>query len=277
MARTKKFKSRPFHERFNIQLDMKEVEIYFVNRVISLVFFDYVDTKLLSLRKKIYLNVAAALGEIYISHIITDYVYGDFYSCLRAVEAAYATLPQGPREELDDLICSILDRSEIDLGITWKKGMFIRTGATLLDQNLVNEPLEWLSDPKYKDVYVPFERGLNHFLKAGKYPDLLPDVIKNVYEALEALSKIITGRHSKDLSANAELFIKKIRASESYKRLLKEYIDYANRFRHAPREGEKKPEPSESEVESFIYLTGLFIRLAIKSKATNDLSSKPSG
>ena len=131
----------------------------------------------------------------------------------------------------------------------------------------MNESLRWLSDPKYKDVYVPFEKGLNHFLRAPKYPDLLPDVIKNAYEAVEALSKIVTGRPNKDLSANRELFIKNIKTSESYKGLLKEYIDYANRIRHAPRGGEKKPEPSWSEVESFIYLTGLFIRLAIQSEA----------
>lgn len=86
-----------------------------------------------------------------------------------------------------------------------------------------------------------------------------------MHEALEALSKIVTGKQNKDLSANAELFIKKIKATDPYKKILKEYIDYANKFRHAPGKGKSKPLPSESEVESFIYLTGLFIRLAITS------------
>jgi hypothetical protein len=45
--------------------------------------------------------------------------------------------------------------------------------------------------------------------------------------------------------------------------LLKEYIEYANNFRHALKEGEKRPAVSVAEVESFVYLTGIFIRLAI--------------
>jgi hypothetical protein len=84
-----------------------------------------------------------------------------------------------------------------------------------------------------------------------------------MYEALEALAKIVTGRPDKDLSANRELFIKKVKASDEYKQLLKDYIDYANKFRHAVKEGESRPKLTEKEAESFIYLTGLFIRLAI--------------
>ena len=40
---------------------------------------------------------------------------------------------------MDRIIYRILDESEIGLGITWKNGKFIPTGAALLDQSLVNE------------------------------------------------------------------------------------------------------------------------------------------
>jgi len=63
-----------------------------------------------------------------------------------------------------------------------------------------------------------------------------------MYESVEALSQIVTERPGKDLSANAELFLKKIRASESYKKILKEYLTYANNFRH----GGEKPVVGES-------------------------------
>lgn len=271
-------KSRPksFHERFDIELDIEDVKVHFMNSVRNYYFEVIRDWE--TPNKIICLKIANKLGvkieskpfvdlplnyRVFIESYITDNP-DDFYNCLKAIEATYAAISQHEKEALNQIIYDILDESEIDLGITWKDGMFLRTGATELDQNLVNNPLEWLSDSRYKDVYTPFKRGLNHFVRAEKYPDLLPDVIKNVYEALEALSKIVTERYNKDLSANAELFIKKIDASEAYKRILKEYIDYANKIRHAPRKGRKKPELSINEVESFVYLTGLFIRLAIK-------------
>ena len=83
-----------------------------------------------------------------------------------------------------------------------------------------------------------------------------------MHEALEALAKVETGR-DKDLSANAELFVKAVKASVPYKNLLKQYIEYANNFRHAVGKSAGRPNLSAREVESFMYLTGLFIRLAI--------------
>ena len=133
-----------------------------------------------------------------------------------------------------------------------------------MDERLVNESLRWLSEPKYSTVYDPFGKALAHFVESEGKPQLLTVVIRDMYEALEALAKIITGRYSKDLSANRDIFISEVRASEHYKRLLKEYISYANEFRHAARGPGAKPVPSRSEVESFIYLTGLFVRLAMQ-------------
>jgi hypothetical protein len=109
---------------------------------------------------------------------------------------------------------------------------------------------------------------LRHFLEVEKRPEVLSDVITDTYEALEALAKIITGRPNNDLSANAESFIKAVKASDAYKSMLKEYIDYANRFRHSPRPARPRPSLSVPEVESFVYLTGIFIRLAITGTTT---------
>lgn len=157
----------------------------------------------------------------------------------------------------------IISMSEIDLEITWAAGYFKRTGAKLLDSALVNEPLQWLSDPKYTNVRKPFQKGLQHYTEAIKRPELLEDTVIAMYEALEALAKIVTNKPSGDLSENRELFVKKVGLSEYYKKMLKDYISYANEFRHGKEETKKKPIPSSKEVEAFIYTTGLFIRLAI--------------
>jgi hypothetical protein len=46
------------------------------------------------------------------------------------------------------------------------------------------------------------------------------------FQSLEALAKIVTERPDKDLSANREMFPVKVKASDDYKQLLKDYIDY---------------------------------------------------
>ncbi len=68
----------------------------------------------------------------------------------------------------------------------------------------------------------PFEKGLKHLLEAHVKQDQLLDVITDMYEAVEALAKIVTERPNKDLSGNREMFISKVGASDAYKVLLKE-------------------------------------------------------
>jgi hypothetical protein len=111
---------------------------------------------------------------------------------------------------------------------------------------------------KRQSINAIIHKLLSQYIKK----DGLSDVITDMYEAVEALAKKVTGR-DKDLSENRELFISKVKASDHYKVMLKDYIDYANDFRHAEREGKPKPQLSEREVESFVYLTGIFIRLAM--------------
>lgn len=256
----------PFHERFNIRLDVQKAREHFLNRVENLIFFGFFGRVVSKTTKTtvVLFHVANELGEKFESYKdFGHYVNNDFHKCLQVVEASYNALTDTQQKKvLSYFIKVILEESEIDLGVSWKKGKFIRTGAKLLDQELVNEPLRWLSDPRYKNVYAPFAKGLSYFLEAEKHPESLPDVITDMYEALEALSKVVTGKN-KELSGNAELFISKINASQHYKPILKEYITYACEFRHAPEDGKERPTLSVSEVESFVYLTGLFIRLAI--------------
>jgi hypothetical protein len=68
-------------------------------------------------------------------------------------------------------------------------------------------------------------------------------------------------------STKLEQFISIVKASDGYKRLLKEYIAYANAFRHAGKDGQAKPDLTRKEVESFVYMTGVFIRLAVIEEA----------
>jgi hypothetical protein len=269
--------NRPFHERFDIEVGLEEARRRFVNRVSNTIYSGILHSDLsLDERRLGYKYVANELGERYINQGFSDFIAADFVRCLQVTEAVYDWLQQMAdtgystqqqrygeiRDSLSSLVERILDYSETDLGIDWQPPVFVPTGARLLDERLVNEQLRWLSDPQYRTVYEPFEKGLSHFLETERKPQLLPDVVTDMYESVEALAKIVTGKPNKDLSGNRELFVSKVKASDHYKTLLKDYIAYANEFRHAERKGRPRPTLSRPEVESFVYLTGLFIRLA---------------
>jgi len=250
---------KDFNKRFDITESVEEAQKRFINRVLNI--FDQfgVDYPL----KR---HVWNFLGERYFSNESFEHlIKGDFNRCLMCLEAVNEILTgrYKPPFQPDSKIPFLLENSEIDLGVRWHEGKFIRSGARLLDDRLVNDPLHWLRDKKYKSVLKPYQKGLDHFLKSRKNPSLLSDVITDMYEALEALASIVTGKPNWDLSRARDLFIKKVKASNEYKNLLKEYIIYANKFRHAEEEGKPKPEVIPSEVESFIYMTGIFIRLTI--------------
>ena len=273
-----------FHERFNIQVGVDVAQRKFIHRVENQIFSELLEdeeTLAYIANERIRRAVANALGERYqrmtniASYIRHDFArVGDFHTCLQALESIHDTISSFGDvmkvRQLTAIINRILQTSEIDLGVTWENGIFVRSGAKLLDHALINEPLSWLSAPKYSNVYAPFEKGLKHFLQSEKRPEILSDVITDMYESLEALAKVISERPSKDLSANAELFVQRIKASEHYKRLLKDYITYANEFRHAGVEGRPRPKLTNNEVESFIYLTGIFIRVAITATGATE-------
>jgi len=123
-----------------------------------------------------------------------------------------------------------------------------------------------LSDQKYANVLKPFDKGLHHFIEAQGQPEKLADTVTDMYEALESLAKIITD-NDKDLSANREAFVSALELSDDYyKKMLRDYVAYANEYRHGAKSGKQKPPLKLYEVEAFIYTTGLFVRLAIRAQ-----------
>ena len=268
----------PFHKRFDIQVDLKDAKQRFVNRVLN-----EIDSKLNGLArhhdypyryKQEMEYVASMLGvEASGASALVHYSGKDFDRLLLCVEALYEALDEyksfgspWERRNLDDIVKWALSISEVDLGIQWMDGHFRPSGAKLLDEELVTEPLRWLAGPKYNTVLEPFQKGLRHYMQANKEPSKLSDAITDMYEALEALAKAVTGRN-RDLSANRELFIGKLDLSQYYSKMLDDYKGYANEFRHGTEPGKVRIKPKPNEVEAFIYTTGLFIRLAIRQLA----------
>jgi hypothetical protein len=276
----------PFHVRFNIAVPIEEARRRFVNRIANRVrlvasAICYSDTLDLLLWE-----IEAKLGEPHSRQIEygnqglpsfverwQELIGDDFLRCLHALEGFYKGLPSGsfatgydPVLAVNTAIAETFAESEYDVGVAWENGIFTRKGAEILDEKLVNEPLRWLADPKYQNVLVPFQKGLSHLLEGTKDPQRYGDAVTDMYEALEAIGKMVTGKPARDLSALREELIAKLRLPDTHKAMLKEYIDYGCDFRHAVQTHGTRTWPLEHEAENFVYLTGLFIRLAIQAE-----------
>ena len=255
--------TKEFHERFNIEVHQEEARRRFMNRAYNKIFTPLSAKEREHECARIKAAVVDALGEFHLSTTwFTKYVGMDFRKMLIALEVWYRQQHENQKERADKLLNSLVEGAETDIGIKWSEGKFLPTGAGLLDDALVNENLRWLRAGGHQSVIAPFEKGLRHYLDAEFRAELLHDVVTDMYEALEAMARVVTGRQNHDLSANAELFVAKLDVSGEYRELLKTYISYANRFRHAVAEGTSKPKITRSEAESFMYLTGVFVRLA---------------
>lgn len=262
-----------FYKRFNINVPIELARSKFVNRVSNLVVKGFFPELYWLYVRNINEEIATALGE----RIIPDgsleyYTENEFWKTLRALEAVYSSsrITETNKYKFSKLMDSIIGLSEIDLGIEWTEGIFMPSGVKILDNSLINDNLKWLSDKKYKNVFDNFRDGLIHFEEANHNPQRLSDAVNDIYKAVESIAQAVTGKDW-DLSKNRELFVKTLKLNENYSRMLHEYIEYANRLcRHGSEPNDLKLLSSVSETEAFIYLSGLFIRLAIKQ-----IDSKP--
>jgi uncharacterized protein YaaR (DUF327 family) len=211
----------------------------------------------------IYKSIATQLGVAYPAFDLRKCLERDFYACLRTLEATHRSLPAKDKRALVQGIRIAMSLCEIDIGVDFKDGVFWKSGAKLLDEELVNEPLQWLSDAKYKSVLAPFKKGLSDFLLATKETERHKDVVTDMYEALEAMAKVVCD-NGKDLSANRESFVSRLGLSEYYKKMMRDFIEFANEFRHAEEQRKSRIKLTTQEVEAFVYMTGLYIRLAIE-------------
>jgi len=205
-----------FHERFNISVNAEDAKKRFANRVYNDILSDFFYNFLMENQWNVVsMRVLPALGIKNQSSPAywkwEDKVGNDFWTNVRAAEAIYeATSDMPVSRRLIKIIDNILNLSEVDLGIRWHEGSFFPSGSPLLDEKLVNDVLNCLKPNKLEGVLKPFQKGLEDLIESIKNPARLQDVVTDMYEALEALAKIVTGRGDKDLSGNTELFIKAV-------------------------------------------------------------------
>ncbi len=261
-----------YHKRFDINIDFNESRRRSINRFHNQL-LSYGSIRgpgpISAYWEQSCKAVANKLGEVSRNETSAMQTFTNNWEWHRVLQAVEAVCARHHHFfDGDQIVRSILADAEVDLGIRWTGSTFIPAGADELDKVLINDSLLWMrGQPKLKTVLDPFSKALEHLLRSTANPAFLSDVITDAFEALEALAKIVTGKE-KTLDSNRELFLSKVKASDAYKSILREYCDYAHNFRHGASDPKDKPVIDYAEAESFVYLTGLFIRLVISAGFT---------
>lgn len=158
----------------------------------------------------------------------------------------------------DDLVHGILDMANVDLGISYRAGVFLPKGEELLDTALIEYSLEALQ--KFPNENQDLINALDNYRTGTKY-----GVIENCYKCLEGLFKVIL-KNNETLINNKREILSYLKLSDHWKRILAAYIDYGNDFGRHAHSG--RHNFSATEVEAYLYQTCLFIRLIIKASQT---------
>jgi hypothetical protein len=184
----------------------------------------------------------------------------EFTETLKVLGLLHTALAKnsGGQQMLSNSIEAALGQATVELGVTWNEGMFYPSGAQELDEALIEEPFKWLDDfPNEKADYL---KAVTAY--ASKQ---LGEVIISCYVAVEGVARNILG-NSRTLDNNREGLMQKLGLSQEWKALLSNFITYANEFkRHA---SENRHNLNPIEVEGFLYMTGVLLRMMILTAKT---------
>lgn len=270
---------KKFNQVFGIQTQIDDEKRGFVNRINQII-FRMIDTERTgefeygAMFEHLCFEMGLNADDVWRKHrrksdyILDDKEYApeirsitndDFDKTLLILCTLYLILGSSKEKQkwLSSNIQNSLSRSTCDLGVRWKDGFFYPSGAKELDETLVDETLGWLS--KYPDEKKDYQKALEFYIRGTA----LTDVVRNCYTAVEGLARNVLG-NSKTLDNNKAELLKKMVLSDGWKSILSSYINYAHEFRHA---SESRHDIAKQEVEAYLYMTGLIIRLVLESQA----------
>ena len=292
-----------FQQRWNCQcsiIQAKEAFKYFRNRMFStLISIVGMDLLKLDARYRLAWGAEPQLKEHPLAVLVKSYSNEIDYSSTQFYLAAISaeSLPEfiftfevlfRLLEESEDVaetkikeiaiaLKKAIDQSpgiDFKLSQSGKRIITYPAGAKLLDQQVINQDLVWLS--AYPTVVRHFEEALCIYMSKdnGKYRNLLD----NLRFALEQLIKEILG-NDKSLDNQKELILKWLSERQVHQQVINMYQDILTRFTQYQNDAVKHNEAwSEPEVEFMIYLTGTFMRLLLQLNQANPIDdSKAAG
>lgn len=276
-------KVQNFHKRWNIEYNKKKRVKDFKNRVLSSI--DLIITPVFAKSKNLSLLLKYfKLISIYVSKDDLYYLDLDSFEEYEGkdvfkenfkfkIEKAsleetifylqqlfWLYIPKYIKDRLYKSIKEDIELSQLDVEIKKLKNggyIFYPAGAKLLDEGVVNDVLDWLSD--YPESYKNFKIALEQYEK-HKYTR---NIIDNLRFSLESLLKNVL-HNRKSLEKQIEPLGQYLEAKEipteireMFRILIIKYRDYQNE--HAKH----NDSIGKSEIEFMIYLTGTFIRFIL--------------
>ena len=192
---------------------------------------------------------------------------------LFVVETIYSYFQNEKVEEYIKTIDSkieLLSKQLSFLKIRWRNGKFYPAEAKELSEKLINEPLEWLKDyPKVKSLY---KNALDHYSVSVRDNIKRKDVISNSFQAIEELTRNLLN-NDKAFDNNFNYLVESLNLNTNWKQIFHYYKELSKEFgRHSGR-GENFI-PEQSDTESFLYLSGLIMRLILEKLKISKLPNK---
>lgn len=255
-----------FDNNFQIPVSLDLEKEKFVNRIELTIFnylinFDFYESLLTSVCFYLGISVKPFIknngynGKFFAN--LSKLTGNDFLLTLKVLAIAYKVLEKNwkARNEISDTIIVTIKMARIDLGIRWESGMFYPAGSTLLDKDLVDNTFG--INQLYDEEVINFKKALEHLLNKS-----YNEAISNCFIAIEGIARKYLN-NQKTLDNNKLALLQKLKLSNDWTKILSSYIDFAHKYgRHADP---ARHNINLLELESFIYLTGLMIRLIAKN------------
>lgn len=146
--------------------------------------------------------------------------------------------------------------------------MMYPSGAELLDQQLVEETLDWLA--AYPEVEKPFHEALRMY--AAKETLKYRNLLDNLRFSLEQMLRAVLG-NQKSLENQKLEALKWLANHQIHAHITNMYNDLITRFASYQNDAVKHSERySATEIEFMIYLTGAFLRFLVQLHRENSKS-----
>jgi|GEM_PF-1472425 len=151
-----------------------------------------------------------------------------------------------------------LSSAGYDLEIRWNEGMFYPSGAEALDEKLIDDILGVLQENNRKSIFIAYKKGIKEFLESRKDKSKLKNVVRDMQLALDETSKVLLV----DKNVGFKHLLKdknwdEIVKNKFYQKIFIQLNEFADKLAKHKAEAAF----NEHEVETFVYLTGIFIRL----------------
>lgn len=258
-------------KRFNINITLKDAQGKFINKINNILFNGQAFNSSTFKIEDFKWELCNDIGLVYHSYENFNNTYLvniPFNEYLLRLQCFLNILYFRNKEKHDILFSIIRDAintSTIDIGLRIKNNkknsaQIYFSGSKLLDDKLVDDVLGVLEGENKSAIKLAFEKGLKEFLESRKEKDKLKNSIRDMQLACDETIKVLFD----DKNFGFKHFFKderwkKIGLNEYQKQIfwnLNEYID-----KLVKHKADSKINSEDAEL--VIYLTGLFIRIAL--------------